>query len=77
MQRPLQRVHDRRHLARLVVEQIDGVARVVPQQMIGPAARLAFEIDVLAAEEIRLHDELLELQLALLDSVVRPIGATD
>src|SRR5688572_3460676 len=37
--------------------------------MIGPAPGLALEIDVLAAEEERLHDEVLQLELALLDAV--------
>ena len=64
MHRPLDRVRKRRQLAGLVLEQIDGVAGVVPQQMIGPAARLAGRVHVGAAEEIGLHVHLLDFELA-------------
>ena len=47
-------------LARLIREEIDGVAGVVPQQMIGPAAGLALRIHIVAAEEIGLHVHLLD-----------------
>src|SRR5262245_8860552 len=73
MQRALQRVDDGWRLAGLVVEQIDRMTRVVPQQVIGPAARLALEVDVLAPEEERLHDEMLELELAFLDAIRDPL----
>src|SRR5690606_30729806 len=65
--RALQREYVRRILAGLMVEEIDGVAGVVPQKVIRPAARLALEVDVLPAEKERLHDEVLELELAFLD----------
>jgi hypothetical protein len=60
-----------------MMQQIDGVTRVVPQQVIGPAARLALEIDVLAPEEERLHDEVLQLELAGLDPLVHPLVRRD
>ncbi len=59
---------DRDLLAGLVLEQIDGVAGMVPQQMVGPAARLAQRIHVLAAEEIGLHVHLLDVELARPDA---------
>jgi hypothetical protein len=43
---------------------------MVPEQVVGPAARLAGRIDVLSPEEIGLHVHLLDLQLALLDLLV-------
>ena len=70
MDRALHRVAVGDVLAGLVLEQVDGVGGVVPQQMIGPAARIAGRVDVLAAEEIGLHVHLLDLQLALLDLLV-------
>ena len=71
--RPFERVDLLRDLAGLMMQQVDGVTRVVPQQVIGPAPRLALEIDVLAAEEERLHDEMLEPELAGLDPLVHPL----
>ena len=50
--------HDR--AARLVGEQVDGVGGVVPQQVIGPAPRLAEGVRVRAPEEVRLHVHLLD-----------------
>jgi hypothetical protein len=73
MQRPLHGMDIARRLARLVLEQIDGVAGVMPEQMIGPASRLAFEIDVLAPEEESLHNQVLQLQLAGDDAVMYPL----
>ena len=73
--RSLHRVAFRDRLAGLVVEEVDRVGGVVPQQMVGPAARLAGGVDVLAAEEIGLHVHLLDLQLALLDPLVDPLVA--
>ena len=64
MDRPLHRVAIGNGLAGLILEQVDGVGGVMPQQMIGPAARIAGGVDVLAAEEIGLHVHLLDLQLA-------------
>ena len=57
----------------LIMKDIDGVAGVMPQQMIRPAARFAFGIHVRAPEEERLHDEMLQLQLAGLDLLMNPL----
>ena len=66
---PLQRVgfHDRR--TGLIGEEIDGVGGVMPEQMIGPTARLAERVHVGAAEEISLHVHLLDMELVLEDSL--------
>ena len=60
-------------LAGLIGEQIHGVAGVVPQQMIGPAARLAERVGVGAAEEVGLHVHLQDLQFAGQDAFVDPL----
>ena len=62
-------------LARLIAEQVHRVAGVVPQQVIGPAARLAERIDVRPAEEIGLHVHLQHLELAREDALVDPLMA--
>ena len=67
MDRPLHRVAIGNGLAGLILEQVDGVGGVVPEQMVGPASRIARRVDVLAPEEIGLHVHLLNLQLASLD----------
>ena len=64
MDRPLHRVAVGNGFAGLILEQVDGVRGMVPQQMIGPAARIAGGVDVLAPEEIGLHVHLLDFQLA-------------
>ena len=58
---------------RLVLKQVDGVGRVVPEQVVGPAATFAEGVLVFAAEEERLRDEVLEFQLTGLDLVVDPL----
>ena len=75
MDRPLHRVAIGDRLAGLVLEEVDGVGGVVPEQMIGPAPRLAGGIHVLAAEEVGLHVHLLDLQLAGGDALVHPLMA--
>ena len=75
MNRALHGVAVGNSLAGLVLEQIDGVGGVVPEQVIGPAARLAGGIDVAAPEEIGLHVHLLDFQLALCDALVHPLMA--
>ena len=70
MDRALHRVAVGDVLAGLILEQVDGVGGVVPQQMIGPAPRVAGGVDVLPPEEIGLHVHLLDLQLAGLDLLV-------
>src|SRR5262252_1502119 len=57
-------------LAALVLKEIDRVGGVVPQEMVGPAARIARRVDVPAAKEVGLHVHLLDLELALLDLLV-------
>src|SRR5690242_8693094 len=61
------------HFAGLVLKQIDGVAGVMPEQMVGPTAWLAGRVRVRAPEEIGLHVHLLNLQLALADAIVNPL----
>jgi len=63
------------NFAGLILEEIDGVAGVMPQQVIGPTARLAERVEVGAAEEIGLHVHLLDLQFAGGDLVVDPLMA--
>ena len=52
------RLHD--GAAGLVGEEVDRVGGVVPEQVIGPGARLAGGVHVLAAEEVGLHVHLLD-----------------
>jgi len=52
------------------------VGRVVPQEVVGPRARLAGRVDVGAAEEVGLNVHLLDLQFAGLDLVVDPLVAS-
>ena len=73
--RPLQRVALRDRLAGLVREQVHRVAGVVPEQVVGPAARLAERVHVGAAEEVGLHVHLQHLQLAGDDLLVHPLVA--
>src|SRR2546430_15474178 len=60
-------------LAALILKQIHRVGRVMPEEVIGPAARLAGCIDVGTAEEGRLHVHLKDLQTALLYPFVNPL----
>ena len=75
MDRPLDgmRLHD--GASCLISEQVDGVRRVVPQQMVRPAARLSEGIRVRAPEEVRLHIEVLDVELAGQDSLSHPLMA--
>ena len=75
MDRPLHRVGVDDRAAGLVREQVDGVGRVVPQQVVGPAARLAERVRVGAPEEVRLHVHLLDVELAGLHTAVDPLVA--
>ena len=59
---------------RLVREQVDRVRGVVPQQVVGPAARLAERVHVGAAEEVGLHVHLLDVELAGDDLACAPTG---
>src|SRR5690606_5751259 len=71
--RPFERENLGSGLAGLMLKESDRGAGVVPEQMVDPAPRLALEIDVLAAEEKGLDDEMLKLELAGLDAVVHPL----
>src|SRR3954452_24780681 len=73
MDRPLHRIAIGNRLAGLVLEQVDGVGGVMPQEVVGPTARVTRRVDVLAAEEIGLHVHLLDLELTLLDALVNPL----
>jgi hypothetical protein len=64
----LHRVTVRDGLSGLILEEIDGMRGVMPQEMVGPAARVARSIDVLAPEEIGLNVHLLDGQFAFLDA---------
>jgi hypothetical protein len=57
----------------LVGEQIDRVRCMMPQQMIGPAARLAMRVHVGTTEEIGLHIHLLDIKFAGQGSLVHPL----
>ena len=59
--------------ARLVLEDVDGVRGVVPQQVVRPASGFAQRIHVRAAEEVRLHVHLQDEQLAGEDPFVDPL----
>src|ERR1700678_2299259 len=63
----------RNGLAALVGEQIHGMAGVVPQEVIGPATRLAERIHAGASEEVGLHVHLQNFQLPGDDALVHPL----
>ena len=80
----LRALHDVRlddRLAGLVHEQIDGVGRVVPEEVVGPGARFAPRIRVGAAEEVGLDVHLLDRELTgrdpLVDELVARVEAAD
>src|SRR5215471_15968592 len=73
MARPLHCKAFRDDLAGLILEQVDRMRRMVPQQMIRPTARLAGGVYVGAAEEIGLHVHLLNLEFAAPDPLVHPL----
>ena len=61
--------------AGLVLEQINGMRGVVPQQMVGPRTRFTLGVGVGAAEEIGLNVHLLDIQFTRGDFVVYPLVA--
>ncbi len=75
MERSLHRIRRDDLAAGLVREQVDRVRRVVPQQVVGPRARLAQRVHVRAAEEVGLHVHLLDVELARADLPVHPLVA--
>ncbi len=75
MDRALHATCNRGLLAGLVLEQIHGMRGVVPQQVVGPAARLAQRIHVGATEEVSLHVHLQHLQFTGHDLLADPLVA--
>ena len=75
MVRPFQCVALGNVFAGLIRKQIHRVAGVMPQQMIGPTARLAGRVHVRAPEEIGLHVHLLYFEIAGCDALVNPLVA--
>src|ERR1700676_3286939 len=73
MMRALDRIGDRDFLTRLVAEQVDGVRGVMPEEMIGPRARLPQGIYILATKKIGLNIHLQDLEFAVLDSLMHPL----
>ncbi len=65
--------NSRRRAHRSGTGTVHRVAGVVPQQMVGPAARLAERIRVGATKEIRLHVHLQHLEFAGPDALVDPL----
>ena len=70
MRRALQAEDLTGDLAGLIHEQVDGVAGVVPEQMIGPRARLALGVQVGTAEKVGLRVHLLDIEFARIDPVL-------
>ncbi len=60
-------------LAGLMQEEVHRVGRVVPQQVVRPAARLAEGVEVLPPEEIGLDVHLAQRQPAALDPLADPL----
>src|SRR3546814_4599752 len=54
-------------------EKVDRMRGMVPQQVIGPAARLSLGVHVMAAKEIGLHVHLLDRQITRHDPAVNPL----
>ena len=75
MDRPLDRVgfHDRR--ANLISKQVDRMGGVVPQQVIGPTARLSQSVHVGAAKEKGLHIHVLDVEFIRHDLAADPLVA--
>ena len=67
MGRALDCSRQRDGLTRLIGEQINGMTRVMPEQMIDPATRLAESVGIGAPEKERLRDQMLDTQLICCD----------
>ena len=52
------------------LREIDGVATVMPEEVVDPRARLAVHVQVRAAEEVRLDDHVMQVEGALADPPV-------
>ena len=71
--RPLNRISLHHRTACLVGEQIHCVCGMVPQQMIGPTARLTQGVHIGTAEKIGLHVHLKHIEMACLDLLVNKL----
>ena len=59
----------------LVGEQVHRMGGMVPQQVVGPTARLTQRVHVGAAEKIGLYVHLLDVEIASLDFLMNPLVA--
>ena len=57
----------------LILEEINGVGRVMPEQVIRPRPRLAEGVHVGASKEIGLHVHLLDFEFALGNTAMYPL----
>ena len=73
MDRTLQSEGFGRDLAGLVLEKVHGVAGMVPEEVVRPAAGLAESVHVGSAEEVGLYIQLLQLQLPGLKPAVQQL----
>src|SRR4051812_13627184 len=75
MNRALHRVNFGSDLSGLMLELVDGVTCVVPEEVICPTSGFAFRIDVGSAKEERLDHKVLKGEFSFLDSIVYPLMA--
>src|SRR5437867_11663324 len=75
MHRALHGAGFRGDFAGLIRKQVESMACVMPEQMICPASRFSFRIHVRAAEEKRLHHEMLKFEFTGVDVLVDPLVA--
>ena len=73
MNRPLNRIGFNDGGSGLVGKEVYGMGGVMPEEMVGPAARLAQGIDVGTPKKISLHIHLLDVVLAAGDSLADPL----
>ena len=62
-----------RGFAGLILKQVYRMAGVVPQQMVGPTARLAQGIHICPSKEVRFHDQMLNREFTGLYPVMDPL----
>src|ERR1700683_1817377 len=75
MDRAMRRIGFEDWRAALISEKIDRVRGVMPQQMIGPGARLSQRVHIGAAEEKGLHVHLLNMEFVLEDALAHELMA--
>ena len=73
MHRSLYRISPDHSLSSLILEEINCVGRVMPQQMVCPSSWFSSCIDVFASKEISLRIQLLDLQLTSLNFFIDPL----